>query len=109
MIFEYHIAFALQLLALASGIVILSFARRPNQAKDSLLTIGGIVIIIATLLAMACNIYYATRYWEDGYFKNPQVHQCKMMHPKGMMHKMPMMDKMDGPSEETHPNTEEKK
>ena len=74
MMFQFHIAYSLELLILGAGLVLIYAGL---QRTSRLLTIGGYVLTIATILNLLCTSYYGVRYWEEGYF-TPRAPQMMM-------------------------------
>ena len=55
-----------------------------SKQASALLKMGGYVLTVLTALNMF-TLYYAVRYWEDGYFKTPYGQSCPMMSGQGGM------------------------
>lgn len=85
MMFTFHIAVTLELIAFAIGFGLIIWSLR-NEGKAIQLAknIGTIVAIVA-VLGMLCSTYYGVKYWHEGYFQTPL----------GMMQGKPMMKEMD--------------
>ncbi len=100
MMFESHIAFGVNLLALVAAAALLRFYEKTEACCKSLLKVVAYVVLVLATLNLLCTSYYTIRYWEDGYFKTPNGEQCPMMKNKkaGMMNMMgdDMMKMKDG-------------
>ncbi|MBA2655315.1 MAG: hypothetical protein H0U71_09680 [Gammaproteobacteria bacterium] len=68
MMFLSHTAFALEVIALAIGISMLIWSKTAN---NNLAKTFGYIIAILAVVGMLCPLYYAFKYWEDGYFGTP--------------------------------------
>lgn len=112
--FQLHIAYSLELLVLAAGLVLLHYG---SQVASKLLKMGGAVLTVITVLNMLCTLYYGIRYWEDGYFKTPHGAQSQMMSGQdgmdmmqngmmddNMMKMMKMKNKMKGRGKMPNPD-----
>jgi hypothetical protein len=103
MMFLGHISFSTAIMTLTIGFVLLAWSKKETNAS-SLLRFGGTLVIILSLLNFLCIGYYMVRYWQDGYFKAPNIisHDPRMSMMgdmkgmKGMMdEKMKMMPEKD--------------
>jgi hypothetical protein len=64
--FTAHIAFILEIMALAAGLIALHYADR-MQAK--LIRIAGMILVIFALTGIACTAYYAAKYYSQGAYE----------------------------------------
>lgn len=71
MMFQFHIALALGLIALSSGVAL--FVWSDNHSGSGLAKILGFLIIIMALFSTACTVYCGVTYWNKGAFS-----QCHM-------------------------------
>ncbi len=69
--FLFDLAFAVELIALGVGVILLVFAYRNEGAGVSLARLFGYIITIAAILSALCTTYYGICYWKQGYFKSP--------------------------------------
>lgn len=81
--FNFHIAFSLGLIALALGVKILI---KSKEHRNMIATLIGYLIVIAALLNVVCNGYYAVQYWKDGYFN--KAYPMMMKQDSNMMKMM---------------------
>ncbi|QLH42418.1 MAG: hypothetical protein HWD59_06670 [Coxiellaceae bacterium] len=71
MMFTFHSAIALALIAIALGIGLFIWGMRQEGVGASLAKIVGILIAIVAAVDILCSIYYAVKYWHEGYFQTP--------------------------------------
>lgn len=88
MMFALDAAFALGLLALVAGTILLMLSGREGMAARGFGKAVAYLTIIAAILTLLCTTYYGVRYWVDGYLEHP--HGMAM---KGGMMKCPMMER----------------
>ncbi len=69
MMYEFHIALALGLIALSSGVALFVWHDRRHVGASFSKTLGVIVFVIA-LLSIACTIYCGVMDWLEGDFKS---------------------------------------
>ena len=81
MMFQFHIALALGLIALSSGVAL--FAWSDKQCGSGLAKTLGFLIIIMSIVSTACTVYCGVTYWKQGEFS-----QCHM----NMKQAMPAQD-----------------
>lgn len=104
--FESHIAFGVNLIAVVAAAGLLGFAAQTDTCGKALMKSIAYSVLVLGVLNILCTSYYTIRYWEDGYFKTPYNHSCPMMSGPGGMgmmqngmmkgDMMKMMDKMGG-------------
>ena len=90
--FESHIAFGVNLLALVAASGLLGFAAKTEACCKSLMKSVAYIVLVLGVLNILCTSYYTISYWKAGHFKSPHGHQCSMMN--GDM--MKMMNGMKG-------------
>ncbi len=100
MTFWANTAFALLLLALASGFLVLVKAKKQDEpVVKSIGVFLGYAIMVLSIVGILCTTYYSFRYWEDGYYKRPlgargwhqeecRPYMMKHMGPGGMQDTM---------------------
>lgn len=72
LMFLLHIAFSVCLIAGVSGMVLLYLSKKTDTPSCGTgLRIGGYVVLIASVLNIACLSYYAIRYSEDSAYSKP--------------------------------------
>ena len=103
MMFESHIAFGVNLLALVAAAALLGLAAKTEACCKSLMKSVAYIVLVSGTLNLLCTSYYTVKYWEDGYFKTPYSAQCPMMNGQGMIQNgmmngdmMKMMNMMGG-------------
>lgn len=90
--FLFHIAYALGLIALAVGIIMIAWSLRNEGKGVGLVKIFGYIISIIAIIAMLCTTYYGILYWSKGNFSNSMgmsMIQNKSMMPGGGIGNMP--------------------
>lgn len=107
--FESHIAFGVNLLALVAAAGLLGFAAKTDVCCKTLMKGVAYVVLVLGVLNILCTSYYTVRYWEDGYFKTPYGQSCPMMNGQGGMgmmngDMMKMMNGMKGQGNMPNPN-----
>lgn len=97
--FESHIAFGINLLALVAAAALLGFSAKTESCCKSLMkTIAYLALLLAGL-NLLCSTYYTVKYWKEGYFKTPcGQHAPMMMNGQGGMMNSDMMKMMNGMS-----------
>ncbi|HLF66671.1 MAG TPA: hypothetical protein VI522_03565 [Gammaproteobacteria bacterium] len=83
MVFSFHIAFGVLLIALVSGMFLYYKAKKNDSGVGKFL---GIVIALFALAHLVCTGYYGISYWKQGMYQMPMpmmMHQ--MMDNKGGM------------------------
>lgn len=83
LMFNFHIAFSLALIALAFGAAVLIWAKAHESVGVTLPKIIGYIVIIVAVLNILCSGYSASKYLMDGYFYKP-------FHPMMMQENMTM-------------------
>ena len=83
--FESHIAFGVNLLALVAAAGLLGFAVKTDACCKTLMKSVAYAVLVLGVLNILCTSYYTVRYWEDGYFKTPYGQSCPMMNGQGGM------------------------
>lgn len=83
MMFMFHSAMMLALIAIALGIGLIVWALRNEGRGVVLAKVFGWLIVIFAVLAMLCSTYYAMSYWQSGYFQMP-MGMMKMMQGNSM-------------------------
>jgi len=73
MMFLLDLAFAVELIALGFGIVILLWAYRNEGIGIAGAKLFGYIITIAAACTLLCTSYYGVNYWSKGYFASPMV------------------------------------
>src|SRR4030067_3039709 len=88
LMFCFHIAFSVGLIALASSAAILIWAKVHENVGTGLAKSIGYLVVLFSVLNIACTGYCAFKYWQQGYFDKP----CPMMSGQMMGDKnTPMM------------------
>jgi hypothetical protein len=77
MMFQFHIALALGLIALASGVAL--FGCSEKHSCSGFAKILGFFIVIMALFSTACTVYCGVTYWNKGAFS-----QCHMQTKQAM-------------------------
>jgi hypothetical protein len=85
LMFAFHLAFLLGLIAFALGAMLLAKAKQVGTGMV-LSKILAYLIMLFALLNIICTSYYGHKFWSAGYFDKP----CPMMMKDNMMQK-PMM------------------
>jgi len=93
MIFQVDLAFALELLAFSAGTALVVWSCR-EAAGRALAKLVGLLVMAASLVAMACTIYYAQLYRQAGLFEPSTAQEMSGMGKGGGM-KCPMMEMME--------------
>ncbi|HCC3243582.1 TPA: hypothetical protein ACW6D3_002686 [Legionella pneumophila] len=73
MMFMFHSAEMLGLIAIALGIMLGVWALRHEGRGTGLSKVFGWLIVIIGILGELCSTYYAIKYWYAGYFKMPMI------------------------------------
>lgn len=69
MMFLSHIAYSLELIALAFGVVLMSCSFNKEEKCIKWVKKIGVLIIILSVLGMICTSYYVFKYWWQGSFE----------------------------------------
>lgn len=80
MVFKFHTAFALGLIAMVAGTYLLIKARADGTAYKGFAKLIGWFVIIAAFLGLVCSTYYSVNYMKAGYY-------CPSHMGKHWMHK----------------------
>ena len=78
MMFQFHIALALGLIALSSGVAL--FAWSDKQSGSGLAKTLGLLIVIMSVLSTACMVYCGVTYWMQGDFSLSHMKMKTVMH-----------------------------
>ncbi len=62
---QFHMSYALELIALGLGIAILVWSMQNNLPGKMLARIGGYIITILSAISLVWSIYYGFKFWED--------------------------------------------
>lgn len=89
LMFNFHIAFSLALIALALSVAVLILSKAHENAGTALVKSILYIVIVAAILNALCTSYYAVKYWAGGYFDKPFPHM--MMQDNKMMMSGQMM------------------
>lgn len=81
MMFLYHIAFALGLIAISTGALLFAYGSSKDVGLAKLL---GLIVIILSILSTLCTGYYGMKSWQGGYFQGPPAAMSKMNNGKNM-------------------------
>ncbi len=73
MMYLAHIAFAIELLVIGAGFVVLHFAADKRSLH---LKIVAWVPLIGGAASLGCNLYYSYTYWQQGYFSTPLLNSA---------------------------------
>ncbi len=69
MMFLSHIAFSLELIALALGVFLMSCSFNKEERCTKWVKKIGALIILLSILGMICTSYYVFKYWLQGSFE----------------------------------------
>lgn len=91
MIFSFHMAFGILLIALAAGLALFFKAQKHESGFGKVL---AILIVLFAIVHLGCTSYYGYSFWKKGYYDMPMMsmkpQQPMMMGNKGMpMNKAP--------------------
>jgi len=89
----YDLTFAVELIALGMGAMMLVWAYRTEGVGIAVAKVFGYIITIAAAVLLLCTGYYATYHWKQGYFKHPVGQHSMMMRRQGMQQNNPMMQR----------------
>jgi len=76
MMFMFHTAYALYLLSLAAGLGLFIWSSRNVGKGVGIAKFFSVIIMLLSILGIACTGYFGTKYWQEGYFSVP----TDMMH-----------------------------
>lgn len=65
--YSAHIAFILEILALAAGLVALHYA---GAMKSGKIRLAGLILVIGSAVSLGCNLYYSGKYFFMGHFEH---------------------------------------
>lgn len=71
MMFIFHVAITVGLVALSLGTSLLIWGLRNEGAGIQLAKVIGSLVAIFAVLSMLCSAYYVTKYWHEGFFETP--------------------------------------
>ena len=71
MMFLSHIAYSLELIALAFGVCLVSCSFNKEERCINWVKKVGALIVFLSVLAMICTSYYTFKYWLQGSFETP--------------------------------------
>ena len=69
--FMFHVAFALDLIALSAGSALYVYSGRSNAAGTCYANTIAMLIIVFSITSTLCTSFYGVKYWLEGYFQNP--------------------------------------
>lgn len=90
MMFLFHSAMGLSLIAIALGVMLVVWSLRNEGKGVQLAKVFGILIVIVAIFGQICSTYYSLKYWSNGYFESP----AGMMHMQNNSKCMGGMDNM---------------
>ena len=73
MMFSFHIALATSLIALASGIALLGWAKKFEGGCRFWCNLFGFIITILAILSVACTLWTGVQLWKGGYLEGPKM------------------------------------
>ena len=65
--YSAHIAFILEIMALAAGLVALHYAAALHSPK---IRLAGLILVIGSTISLGCNLYYSGKYFFMGHFEH---------------------------------------
>lgn len=71
MMFLFHTAMALGLIAFSLGLSLIVWGLRNEGAGVQLAKVLGSLVAIIAMISMLCSSYYVIKYWHEGYFESP--------------------------------------
>ncbi len=77
MMFQFHIALALGLIALSSGVAL--FVWSDKHSGSGLAKILGFLIVIMSIFSTACTVYCGVTYWKQGDFSQHHMNMKTAM------------------------------
>ena len=90
MVFQMETAFAMELIALVLGALLLVWSAGQPVCQRCAKMIAYFAIVFS-ILSMLCTSFYSYKYWKAGAFKAPRKHKMMMQESGGMP---PHMQKM---------------
>jgi hypothetical protein len=102
MVFKFHTAFALGLLAMVAGTYLLIKARAEGTGGKVFAKILGWFVIVTAFLGLVCSTSYSIKYWKAGRYCPSKMgkHGMHKMHMMKHMKECPLMKKMMEEKEE---------
>lgn len=96
MIFKFHTAFALGLIALVAGTYLVARMRSTEMCCRGFAKVIGWLVVIAAFLSLVCTSYYGYSYWSTGQYGFGKMWHGKPMwrHP-GKPPMRPMMEERE--------------
>lgn len=97
--FNFHLSFSLTLIALTLSAALLVWAEAHKNVGTSLAKFIAYCVLILAVINVFCFGYSATRYWQEGYFKQSPMHmmlQNRMQMQEQMMKNKPMLANTTG-------------
>lgn len=88
LMFPFHIAYALNLIALTAGTALYAWVACKEGKGTCFAKAIGIIVIILSILSLICTVFYGVKYWKAGLDKAPLVMMQEMMQD---MHKKKSM------------------
>ncbi|MHB1947885.1 MAG: hypothetical protein ACYCQI_07220 [Gammaproteobacteria bacterium] len=73
MMFLFHSAMMIALIAIALGISLVVWSLRNDGQSIALAKVFGSLIVIIAILGTLCSIIYSVKYWYGGYFEMPML------------------------------------
>ena len=73
MVFFAEMAIAVELIALVAGTLLLAYACKEGVGCKAFAKAIAYIVIVISILSLLFTGYYSLRYWEDGYYKSPQI------------------------------------
>jgi len=80
--FIVDMAFAIELMAIATGVGLTVWSLRHEGAGIQLAKVSGYAISVLALFALLCTTYYGIMYWNKGYYK--ASHDIRIQMPKNL-------------------------
>lgn len=65
--YSAHIAFMLEILMLAAGLMALHYA---GVMKSGKIRWAGLILVIGSVAGLGCNLYYSSKYFFMGHFEH---------------------------------------
>ena len=93
MVFLFHLAFAMELIALAVGIGLLTWAYRNKGQCIGVARVFGYIITVLAVLVLLCTACCGICYWVKGYFRSP-VAPLLMLKREMQQQPMPIMHRL---------------
>lgn len=99
MVFKFHTAFALGLIALVAGTYLIAKVHSEGTCCNKFAKVVGWFVVVTAFLGLICSTYYSFSYWSAGKYEHGKMWRGKhmMMHPgkgKRMMKGHPRMRRM---------------